>query len=428
MRRFLPSLLLVLTLLGTASSRGDSLPPDGTRVLFLGDSNTYAGHFIAYLDAYLFLRHPERKVELINLGLPSETVSGESEADHPYPRPDVHERADRALQQVKPNLVVICYGMNDGIYSPIDKQRRKKYQDGLLRLIAKAEKAGAKVVLLTPAPFDPLPLGDKVLPAGAPKYSWMRPFARYDDVLRDYSEWIGTLEKKYPVADAHGAMRRHLARMRQTEPRYHLSGDGIHPNPAGHWLIARELLAAWKAPAAGIGLDIDLDRGKAEGAGSIEGRAIRPEKIELTWSCPLPLPIDPRWDEAFRKEERIGQGGFHRFDLSVRGKEAKKRYALTIDGLKLGVFTAAQLREGVNLQDFPKAKPVALAQEIAGKLDQRQQIMARAWLQAVGHKRPGVPKGLPLEDARNRGDKLLQEARALRAGFRSIAVRLEAVP
>lgn len=427
MRRLL-SLSLTLILLGTAWSRADSLPQDGSRVLFLGDSNTYAGHFISYLDAYLFLRHPERKVELINLGLPSETVSGESEADHPYPRPDVHERAERALKQVKPNLVVICYGMNDGIYSPLDKQRRKMYQDGLLRLIAKAEKAGAKVVLLTPAPFDPLPLGDKVLSAGAPKYSWMRPYARYDDVLRDYSEWIGTLEKKFLVVDAHGAMRRHLARMRQLEPRYHLSGDGIHPNPAGHWLIARELLAGWKVPPVGIGLDIDLDRGKAEVSGNAEGLTIRPDRIELTWACPLPLPIDPRWDEAFRKEERIGRGGFHRFDLAVRGKPAKERYALTIDGIKLGVFTAAQLRDGVNLQEFPKVKPVALALEIARKLDQRQQIMARAWLQAVGHKRPGVPKGLPVVEARHRGDKLLQEARALREGFRSITVRLEAVP
>ena len=72
---------------------------DGQRILFLGDSNTFNGAYVQYLDAYLFTRFPDRKFELINLGLPSETVSGLSEPDHPYPRPNVHERLDRGLRK-----------------------------------------------------------------------------------------------------------------------------------------------------------------------------------------------------------------------------------------------------------------------------------------------------------------------------------------
>src|SRR5581483_11418041 len=127
---------------------------DGQRVLFLGDSNTFAGRFIVHLDAYLYTRFPEQKFELINLGLPSETISGLSEPDHPYPRPDVHERLDRALTKIKPDVVVACYGMNDGIYYPFAEERFRKYQEGMRRLIACCEKAGAKVMLMTPAPFD----------------------------------------------------------------------------------------------------------------------------------------------------------------------------------------------------------------------------------------------------------------------------------
>src|SRR5262245_48224715 len=88
---------------------------DGQRVVFLGDSNTAAGKFIAYLDAYLCTRFPEKRFELINLGLLSETVTGLSEPDHPFPRPNVHDRIDRALELSRPDVVVICYGMNDGI-------------------------------------------------------------------------------------------------------------------------------------------------------------------------------------------------------------------------------------------------------------------------------------------------------------------------
>src|SRR6516165_649457 len=75
---------------------------DGQRIVFLGDSNTYAGMYVQYLDAYLVTRFPGQKFALINLGLPSETVSGLSEPDHPYPRPVLRERLDRALSMAKP--------------------------------------------------------------------------------------------------------------------------------------------------------------------------------------------------------------------------------------------------------------------------------------------------------------------------------------
>src|SRR4051812_29960699 len=180
---------------------------DGQRVVFLGDSNTYAGHFVAYLDAYLFTRFPGKKFELINLGLPSETVSGLSEPDHPYPRPDVHERLDRALAKTKPNVVVACYGMNDGIYYPYSDERFAKYQAGMQRLMDKVAKTGAKLVLSTPAPFDPVPLKKIVRPLGEDKYSWMKPFANYDDTLAKYAAWLMTLrDQGFVVADPHTAI------------------------------------------------------------------------------------------------------------------------------------------------------------------------------------------------------------------------------
>src|SRR5687767_11928573 len=122
---------------------------DAPRILFLGDSNTFAGHFIRYVDAYLATRFPEKQYELINLGLPSETVSGLTEEDHPFPRPNVHDRADRALTRIKPNVVVICYGMNDGIYAPFSDERFAKYKEGINSLLAKVTRAGAKAVLMT---------------------------------------------------------------------------------------------------------------------------------------------------------------------------------------------------------------------------------------------------------------------------------------
>src|SRR5260370_33329667 len=160
----------------------------GQRVLFLGDSNTFAGLFVAYLDGYLMTRFPADRWELINLGLPSETVSGLSEPDHPYPRPDIHTRLEKALAKTQPDVVVVCYGMNDGIYHPFSEQRFERYKDGIQKLLDRVGKAKAAVVLMTPAPFDPLPVHKQLLPATAEKFSWMRPYEQYDDVLKRYSE------------------------------------------------------------------------------------------------------------------------------------------------------------------------------------------------------------------------------------------------
>lgn len=83
--------------------------------MFLGDSITMDGRFLISLDLLTRSRLPAPAPELINLGLASETVSGLSEREHPWPRPCVMERLDRALEKGKPQVVVACYGMNDGI-------------------------------------------------------------------------------------------------------------------------------------------------------------------------------------------------------------------------------------------------------------------------------------------------------------------------
>src|SRR5207245_9870562 len=129
MRRFLSAPAPLFSLTVPCRAADLFLLQDGQRVVFLGDSNTFAGQYIAYLDAYLYTRFPDKKFELLNLGLPSETVSGLSEPDHPYPRPCIFERLDRILEKTKPDIVVACYGMNDGIYHPFSVQRFKNSED-----------------------------------------------------------------------------------------------------------------------------------------------------------------------------------------------------------------------------------------------------------------------------------------------------------
>lgn len=203
------------------------------RILLLGDSITYAGGYVANLDAWLLTIPAEQRPRLFGVGLPSETVSGLSENGHAggqFPRPDVGERLDRVLEAVKPDLVCACYGINCGIYEPFDQGRLEKYQQGYISLKSKVEKAGAKLVILTPPFYD-----DQQAP---------KPFS-YNAVLDKYSEWLLSQRNQgWIVFDLHSAMTKEVQKRRQSEPKFTFQPDGVHPNDEAHWFIASQLIAA----------------------------------------------------------------------------------------------------------------------------------------------------------------------------------------
>lgn len=231
------SLAITVLILAVSDAGAQQMPSQGPfpanvhRILFLGNSITYAGKYIADIEAYFITRYPQRNIEFINAGLPSETVSGLSEPGHAgnkFPRPDLHERLGRVLEQTRPDLVFACYGMNDGIYLPLDPARFQKYKEGMLWLHDAVEKAGAKIVHITPPVFD----GQSGKHPG------------YEAVLDAYTNWL--LEQKrssaWEVADIHWPMKRYLDDRRKNDPTFVLAKDAVHPGDEGHWLMAKHIL------------------------------------------------------------------------------------------------------------------------------------------------------------------------------------------
>ena len=230
MRRFLlcPLFILILQTSIFAQSRV-AISDDVRQVLFLGNSITYSGQYMAFVETIYRLNHPEKRLDWINLGLPSETVSGLSEEGHAggdFPRPDLHERLDRVFSALQPNLIFINYGMNDGIYLPFDSARFKKYEAGMNWLNSKVLEIGAETIFLTPPIYDP---------AKGIAYSL---------TLDRYSEWLIDQENtaNWKVIDLHFPMRNYLETKREIDPDFYLAKDGVHPDSIGHWLMARSIL------------------------------------------------------------------------------------------------------------------------------------------------------------------------------------------
>lgn len=206
-----------------------SIPKDTKRIVFLGNSITYNGKFVTYIDAYLTLRYPEKNLEIINVGLPSETVSGLSEqghADGKFPRPDLSERLDRVLKQLEPDLVIANYGMNDGIYLPFDEERFEAFKKGMSWMHQTVEFSGPEIIHVTPPVYDE------------------RKSAAYSNVLDIYSDWLVSCRytQNWKIIDLHWPMRKELEDRRSLNPEFAFAKDGIHPDESGHFLMAKILL------------------------------------------------------------------------------------------------------------------------------------------------------------------------------------------
>jgi len=84
--------------------------------------------------------------------------------------------------------------------------------------------------MVTPSIYDTLKVHDKF----------------YNIVLDNYSKWLLSQSKKsgWEVADIHFLMKKYLEAHRKIDTKFHINGftlseDVMHPNEAGHWLIAK---------------------------------------------------------------------------------------------------------------------------------------------------------------------------------------------
>ena len=213
------------------------------RIVFLGDSITQQGDYVVDFDCWLVSRGIN--IEVLNLGLASETASDLTEEEnaghkkaHGFGRPPLGERMDRVISATKPDVIIACFGMNDGGDLPADETGTKRYAAAMTKLHDAALKAGVRrVVLCTPPPHDAK--GDAT-------------HRTHDENLTRYSEWL--LSKRsagWDVVDIHGPMRRALDAGRAKDPRFALANDGVHPGREGHWMMSSAIVTQF------IGADLD---------------------------------------------------------------------------------------------------------------------------------------------------------------------------
>lgn len=203
------------------------------RVVILGDSIAYGGAWTTRVESALRNTSAYADAVILNLALPSETASGLSEAGHAggaFPRPCIHDRLAELLRQTKPTLVLVNYGMNDGIYEPLTDANFNAFKQGMERLVVACRAVGARVIVITP----PLHGADKAKTSPQD----------YDNVLEAYSGWLSAKTAMgWEVVDIRPALREAIAREKSENPSFRYASDNVHPGEVGHAFIADATLA-----------------------------------------------------------------------------------------------------------------------------------------------------------------------------------------
>jgi lysophospholipase L1-like esterase len=216
-------------------TQGQELLKDTRRVVFLGDSITQAGNYVTDVECWL-LRHGTN-VEIINLGLGSESgtdLTPDENAGHlkkhGFGHPFVSERLGRVLEQGRPDILFVCYGMNDCGGLPGNNEGTARYGEAMTRLRDAALQSGVRhVIFCTPPVHD----DGKSAVSDPAEQSLIR-----------YTAWLlGKKKEGWEVVDIHTPMRAALGAARAKDPGFLYAEDHVHPDREGHWVMAREIIS-----------------------------------------------------------------------------------------------------------------------------------------------------------------------------------------
>jgi lysophospholipase L1-like esterase len=401
--------LLFLALSAPALAAGPEAPVvpfalrDGDRIVFYGDSITQDGGYGRFVEEYVRTRFPRWDLRFYNAGVGGDTVRGGGAGP-------IDVRLDRDVIAMKPTVVTIMLGMNDGGYKPFDPTTLASFGDGYRAIVARLRTAlpGVRLTFIRSSPFDDVSRPPRFAPG-------------YDDALRRLGCYVTTLgaKEKATVVDFRDPVNAGIAAVLKGNPDLarQVVPDRVHPGPAGHVVMGAALLRAWSAPALVTRVEIDAAARTVVAAENTEVSGLAAADGGLAWTQidrALPLPLSYE-DGETELAQRAGADleSLDRQPLVVTGLAAG-RFELKIDGQPAGVFAAEELAKGVNLARL--------------RTPMRGQAYSVKWSVGGGHEAQRVRRGLLVAAATDPALKATAESLAQHDEAEQKARREQATP
>ena len=338
-------------------------------VCFLGDSITKGGQYQSYIHLFYATRFPDRNIQFFNCGVGGDRAAAILNARK--------FRLDVDVLSHKPTVVTVMLGMNDvsrKSYGPqakgpdAEKDRTEAmalYSKRMLEIIQRLKDAGARMILLTPSIYDET--------AKLPD-SRQLPLTGVNGALGQCALMVKkwATEQGTGLVNCYDVMNGINQRQQALDPAYSIIGAGknwndrVHPGPVGNLVMAYTMLKAQSLPRFVAKIS----------PAAVEQANCRIEKLTTSASgaefdcLENALPFVPPAQAAGALKLVPFMEELNQELLAVPGL-ADGSYGLIIDGQEVGVFSAEQLKTGVNLAgnaSTPQYKQSAQATELMVKL------------------------------------------------------------
>ena len=300
----------------------------GDVVAIVGDSITEQKIYSKFIETYLIGSSEVSDVTCYQLGWGGETAFG------------FLGRMDNDLMPLKPTVVTLCYGMNDGRYVAFDAAIGKGYGDPLTKIVTKLKAAKVRVVVGSPGVVD------------------LNTFGRVGPIVyNDNLNRLGGIA--HQIATANGMTFTNVHETMMTAMKaskaalgkmYAVAGpDGVHPGEDGHLLMAQAFLNGLGCAGNIAKIEVDMS-GKATASPGHEVLSADAGHVKLK---------STRYPFCFHGGEKDANGTvsilpytpfnqqLNRFMLVVKGLSTPK--ATVQWGKTSKTFTKQQLEAGVNL-------------------------------------------------------------------------------
>mgnify|MGYP001088330163 CR=1 FL=1 len=357
---------------------------EGETIVFFGNSITHGGTYHTFINLYYKTRFPEKNIKMINCGVAGDQI------------PHGIRRFETDVLVHNPDIIVMMFGMNDsGVHNitPKDSEKEKKaklqsridnYQHNLDSASSIIANKGIRMVYIAPTIYDDV--ADVETPV---RYGGNKALGMCRDVVFEIAE-----KYQSPVVDFYTIMNAINARYQPNDPSFTVVGkDRVHPGKDGHLLMAYQFLKSQQAP--GLISEISLDASKVQVIQmrncTVEAFSVGDGVIYFTAkSIALPFPVSGNeacnWvpvNKAFNNEI-----------LQISGL-VKSNYALYIDDDSVGVYTQAELADGINLalnQQTPQYKQALLV----SKINDNRTALVRDRIRSLAFFDYGFLKNMPV--------------------------------
>ncbi|ANH81676.1 hypothetical protein A8C56_12400 [Niabella ginsenosidivorans] len=336
------AILLLVALEAPAQNIAPPLFKNGDIVCFVGNSITNNGEFYNFIYLYYATRYPNEKLRFINCGISGDVASG------------ILKRLDSDVLIHHPTWCVLMVGMNDvkrTLYTeknrnnPSGDQQKAEalavYREKTEDIIKIFKQYNQGIILEKPTIYDQT--------AKLPEEN----FYGVNDALKMAGNHVEAMSKKYDtrLVDYWSIMNRINNELQEKDLNFTITGkDRVHPGSLGHFVMAYQFLKTLQPNKYVAKIVIGKNSGDNKGQSlNCKISNYDADQGKISFSClenSLPFPIKPDAAEALKWvpfTDDLNQEVLQILNLDTGA------YQLLIDGRPIAIYTAAQLRTGVNL-------------------------------------------------------------------------------